>query len=628
MTNVRRAFLSCISIAIVDLACCNSASAPPPPLSPAISVTISPTSATLEANGTQAIGATLVNDTSNKGVTWTVSCQVAACGSVSPTSTPSETATIYTAPATPPASNLPVTITAISVSDSTKTASATFTVEAISVSLNPTTASLQVSTTLLIAATASYDPRNGGVTWSIGGCTGGASVCGSLENTSSSGATYAAPATIPPGTKVSVVARSVSDTTKSASATISIIVLPTLNFVSQNYAAGNSPDGIVLADFNGDGKLDVAVADYGDPATADNGGVSLLLGNGDGTFQPATLISAGNNPISIAVGDFNNDGHQDLVVSDYGNRSSGGNGSVSVLVGNGDGTFEAPVTLTAGNEPFGLAASDFNGDGKLDFVVTDYDSGVYVFLGNGDGTFQSLALVSTGNSPSAIAARDFNGDGKLDLAVAGSPQSGGFSIVSILLGNGDGTFQSPVPYNVTDWLLTSIATGDISGDGRIDLAITWSGCVFGLCKAGITTLLGNGDGTLEPAQTPWWVYSQISLSAQIADLASDGKADLVQINETASCPPGGPCVVVLPGNGEGTFEAPVSFGADQNPSALTIRDLNGDGKPDIVVANQGSNDITVLLNETTPQSEHNIVRPMRVHSNRPFSVSSQFVPVN
>ncbi len=449
---------------------------------------------------------------------------------------------------------------------------------------------IQVTGTVRFQAAVGND-LNAGVAWSLQGCTGGASVCGSITSSGPFTADYVAPATVPPGGKVSVIATSVTDNTKSATATVTI---SPITFASQNYPAGNTPDAVAVADFNGDGKLDIAVADYGNPSAGDNGGVSILLGNGDGTFQAAMLISAGKNPISIAVGDFNNDGRKDLLVADFGDRPTGGSGSVEVLLGNGDGTFQPPLILTAGNEPLPLAVGDFNGDGKLDFVVSDFDGGVYLFLGKGDGTFQSAALISTGNNPIAIAARDFNGDGKLDLAVAG-----GNGTVSILLGKGDGTFAPPVPYVINGFLPTSIATGDLSGNGRMDLAITTFACALGVCRAPIETLAGNGDGTFQASQIPALTIPNSvfleppgpsSLSLRVADFNGDGKVDLVEIT--------GPYAAVFPGNGDGSFEGVLFFSANQNPFALAIGDFNGDGKPDIVVANQGSNDITILLNAT------------------------------
>lgn len=555
---------------------------------PAIAVTVTPAlgGQSLEAGETELISATVNNDLANHGVTWTMS---PANGAGTLTNVTSASAT-YNAPPVPLASDLTVTITATSEGDPKQSASAVIPVMAIHVDLS-SAALVHISGSVHLQAGVAYDPNGAGVTWELAGCTSGPAACGTVTNISNSGpysADYMSPSTVPPGGPVTITATSVTDPTKSASASVTI---SPINFTSQNYAAGNSPAGVVVADFNGDGKLDIAVADEGNPSTGDNGGVSILLGNGDGTFQPAVLVPAGKNPIAIVAGDFNNDGKQDLVVSDFDGRGTGGNGSISVLLGNGDGTFQAPVTLRAGTEPFELATGDFNGDGKLDFAVTDVSSGAYIFVGNGDGTFQPATLLQTGNSPSAIAVRDLNGDGKLDLAVGGSPLSGSESSVSILLGKGDATFASPVTSAAGEFLLTSIAAGDLNGDGKADLAITVIRCgVFGLCNSGTEELLGNGDGTFQPVANVLHTHSATPpLSAHIADLVGSGKPDLIQTAGPSS-------VAVLPGKGDGTFIGVLYFDADVDPFELAIGDFNGDGKPDAVVANNGSNDVTVLLN--------------------------------
>jgi FG-GAP-like repeat len=223
--------------------------------------------------------------------------------------------------------------------------------------------------------------------------------------------------------------------------------------------------------------LDLAVAAQG----ANN--VSILLGNGDGTFQAPVNYSTGSGPDSVAVGDFNGDGGLDLAVV------NGESNTVSILLGDFDGTFEEEKQTLVGNHYFSFGqAADFNGDGALDIALSFVDnysclqtvcSGVSILLGNGDGTFQGGVSYATGAGPDSVAIGDFNGDRKPDLGVVNSgcpPLSTcePTGSVSILLGNGDGTFMAAVSYGVGS-IPTSAAVGDFNGDGDLDLAVTNSG---------------------------------------------------------------------------------------------------------------------------------------------------------
>ena len=224
--------------------------------------------------------------------------------------------------------------------------------------------------------------------------------------------------------------------------------------LASHFAAGAGPETLVTADFNRDHKLDLAVPN------PNSNNVSILLGNGDGTFKPSVEYSVGQAPIVAAVGDFNRDGKLDLVVANnYSNN-------VSVLLGNGDGSFHAAVNYGGTPNAASLAIADFNGDGKLDLVVTNPPgSDVAVLLGNGDGTFQSAKTYSTGYEPS-LAVGDLNGDGKLDLAIANI----GADSVNTLLGDGHGGFQQTVGYTAPTNAL-SVALGDFNGDGKLDMAV-------------------------------------------------------------------------------------------------------------------------------------------------------------
>src|SRR5208337_2195332 len=197
--------------------------------------------------------------------------------------------------------------------------------------------------------------------------------------------------------------------------------------------SGTAPYAIVAGDFTGDGRTDLAVANF---STND---VSVLLGNGDGTFQNAVQYAVGTGPYAIVAGDFTGDGRTDLAVANTGSDD------VSVLLGNGDGTFQNQVPYATGFEPSAIVVGDFNGDGRTDLAVANYGSNdVSVLLGNGDGTFQNQARYAAGFGPSALVVGDFDGDGDglTDLAVANYFSND----LTVLLGNGDGTFQNQVRY--------------------------------------------------------------------------------------------------------------------------------------------------------------------------------------
>ena len=229
-----------------------------------------------------------------------------------------------------------------------------------------------------------------------------------------------------------------------------------------DYSAGDGPSSVAIGDLNGDGNLDLAVANEG------SANVSVLLGNGDGSFQSTVNYGAGDEPVSVAIGDLNGDGDLDLAVAN--GWHGGAPGNVSVLLGNGDGSFQSAANYDAGEDPQSVAIGDLNGDGDLDLAVANQGfwilGNVLVLLGNGDGTFQSAVNYGAGDSPWFVAIGDLNGDGDLDLAVAN--RDGGD--VSVLLGNGDGTFQSAVNYGASV-VPRSVAIGDLNGDANHDLAV-------------------------------------------------------------------------------------------------------------------------------------------------------------
>ena len=354
---------------------------------------------------------------------------------------------------------------------------------------------------------------------------------------------------------------------------------------------------VALGDLNGDGKPDLAVANYSvPPSTGGVGGtgsgtggfgtggtpgttptsLSVFLSSSGGYGQPQ-LYNGGIGLQSVATGDLNGDGKADVAMV----NAEG----VSVLFNNGSGTLLPPVSFAAGTGPMWVALGDLNGDGKADLAVANrgaYDGSrwiaadVGVLLNMGGGTFVA-ANYPAGASPVSVAMADLNGDGKADLAVASGTG------VSVLLNNGNGTFGTPASYG-SGTNPSSVAAADLNGDGKIDLAVG-SG-------ARASVLLNLGNGTFAAAvnynfSTGYngngWVV--------IGDVNGDGRPDLAANTLTDPCS----AVAVLFNQGSGVFGIPAYVAASNtNPSSVTLGDLNGDGKLDLVVPN--GDGVGVLLN--------------------------------
>jgi VCBS repeat protein/centrosomal CEP192-like protein/ASPM-SPD-2-Hydin domain-containing protein/FG-GAP repeat protein len=323
---------------------------------------------------------------------------------------------------------------------------------------------------------------------------------------------------------------------------------------------------VATGDFNGDGKLDLVILD--------DGGFSVSLGNGDGTFQKATFYST-QLAYSLAVADFNNDGKLDIVVANENLNPS----TVSVYLGNGDGTFQAPIDSNTTNDNIFVATGDFNGDGKMDIVVID--GPISVLLGNGDGTFQAPSDDGSFIGPQWLAVGDFNNDHKLDVVVVGF--FGGSDNIGVLLGNGDGTLQNSLTYPLT-YVPQIVATGDFNGDGNLDAAIADH-------LGGVTVLLGDGKGGFGP-QTTYDTTGLAGGSIIVGDLNLDGKIDLALPGGSANDQVGG--VDVFWGNGDGMFQQAPDFFSTGVSGLGILGDFNNDHLPDIVLANGVSGAITVL----------------------------------
>jgi hypothetical protein len=358
-----------------------------------------------------------------------------------------------------------------------------------------------------------------------------------------------------------------------------VLALPMQAQVSFFQPPTYAGSGIVfVADFNGDGKPDILCSDG-----------TLNLGNGDGTFRLGTPVSG----TPLAVADFNGDGKPDILEQ--------GSGTLLVLLGNGDGTFQSPITTQIGASLLAVTAVDLNGDGKAD-VLGVFSGTLWVYLGKGDGTFAPGVAYSLGAAPGAelslytsISLGDFNGDNRTDVVVtvenSNVPTQQPIQIAQeiVLLGNGDGTFQTAKAAFDSLIYPSPVAVGDFNGDGKLDLAVT--GSLTDLLY-GTYVLLGNGDGTL---QKPTSVIPGQLGELATADVNGDGKLDLVvqpyakevQIylgNGDGYFANSGNYLLSLPIRGNYLLSLPIQ-GAGQGVLGIVVADLNGDGKLDIAGGN-------------------------------------------
>jgi Flp pilus assembly secretin CpaC len=408
------------------------------------------------------------------------------------------------------------------------------------------------------------------------------------------------------------------------SAAVAAALTSGLSLPTNTYDVGQAPISVAIADFNEDGKPDLAVANQKD------GTISILLGNGDGTFTaPATpcalpsciqlpptragRFSTPASPSAITTGTVVLNGHISIAVTDQPNNQ------VFVLIGNGDGTFQTPVAYGTGTAPVAVVAQDFDGDGSPDLAVVNQGDGttpgtVSILLGNKpggaqDGTFPTQIAYPVGVSPSAIATGTFETDGFTSVAVTNK----GDNTVSILLGQADnttgvpnGTFAPQVTYSTgtspAGVSPAGIAVGDFNNDGKSDLAVTYA---TDTSNNSVSILLGNGDGTFGTAKNFPAGSGPVGI---VAGAFAGTNVDLAVADES------GNNIDVLIGNGDGTFMTPISLPTGNAPVALATADVNGDGTLDLVSANNSSNTVTVTLNtvasslgnnsSTSPQSAY------------------------
>ncbi|MGA2582395.1 MAG: FG-GAP-like repeat-containing protein [Tepidisphaeraceae bacterium] len=338
----------------------------------------------------------------------------------------------------------------------------------------------------------------------------------------------------------------------------------------QVYATGSEPHGLAVADLSNNGIEDIVTANSNDTT------ISVILGNGDGTFQAEVPYVVGDFPSSVAIGDVNGDGIPDIVVANLDDND------VDVLFGNGNGTFQLGTAYVSGDQPWKVALADLSDNGLLDIITLDRGNNtIAVLMNNGNGTFQTPVLYPVGSLPLGMAIADLNGDGYPDIVTSNFSDD----TVSVLMNNGNGTFAPQKIYPVGDEP-TDVAVGDFLGNGKLDIVTTNE------ADNTVSVLYGNGDGTF--ANQIAYPGGLFPYDVTTADL-DNGRYDDIIVGDLGNTSTG--IITVLMSNGNESYSYQ-QFASASRPYDVTTADLNDDGLPDIIDVDIIDDLVSVLYSST------------------------------
>lgn len=345
------------------------------------------------------------------------------------------------------------------------------------------------------------------------------------------------------------------------------------------YLIGGKPWSVFCADFNGDGYADMATVSY------QTDSLTVLLNSGSGEFLLSAAYLTGDVPVSVHGGDVDADDDIDLAVTNKFDNN------LSLFLNNGDGIFAAPSLIVAGTSPTSVRLVDLNGDTSPDLVVTNEQltmpfmrDSVSVMFNNGDGSFQDRITFEAGPCPQKSVAVDLDGNSGLDLAVVNIEGH----TVSVLLNDGSGSFSAPVDYE-SHYMPTDISAADLDGDGDIDLIAPNSDAYD---RSVVSVILNNGDGSFQP--TVYYNSGGYPFATFTSDLDKDDDIDIIVANWMTDS------LSILLNNGDATFQEPIQYAAGDAPTSLYTADFDQDTYDDLAVGNRNSNDLLVYINEGTP----------------------------